>query len=188
MKYKERKMKEFVIVDLEATCYDGKDKSKPTWFKNEIIEIGAVKLDSNGVEIGRFCEFLYPKNHPVISKFCNELTTITQEDINESRSAKDVLVDFFEWVGDATLISWGFYDRSQFQLDLSDNELYHLIDKTEYHYSLKHLHGEWNGLRRSIGLGKALSFEKLEFDGTPHRGIDDAVNIAKIFRKYINKF
>lgn len=181
-------MKEFVIVDLEATCYDRKDSDKPEGFNNEIIEIGAIKLDSHGVEIDRFCEFLRPKNYPVISKFCNELTTITQEDINNARDAKDVLIDFFEWVGDATLISWGFYDRSQFQLDISDNELYHLIDKTEDHHSLKHLHGEWNGFRRSIGLGKALRFEKLDFDGTPHRGIDDAINIAKIFRKYINRF
>jgi inhibitor of KinA sporulation pathway (predicted exonuclease) len=30
--------------------------------------------------------------------------------------------------------------------------------------------------------------EGLEFEGTPHRGIDDAINIANIFRKYIDRF
>jgi inhibitor of KinA sporulation pathway (predicted exonuclease) len=76
--------KTFVIVDLEATCYDKEDKTKPKNFDNEIIEIGAVKLDEKGNEIDRFSKFLKPKNHPVISKFCNELTTITQEDIDNA--------------------------------------------------------------------------------------------------------
>ena len=98
------------------------------------------------------------------------------------------LIEFFNWCGDATLISWGVYDKNQFQIDLSNNGLYHLIDKTENHYSLKHLHGEWNNLSKNIGLSKALKFENLKFDGVPHRGIDDAINIAKIFRKYLNKF
>jgi len=37
-------------------------------------------------------------------------------------------------------------------------------------------------------MGGALKMEGIKLEGTHHRGIDDATNIAKIFRKYINKF
>jgi inhibitor of KinA sporulation pathway (predicted exonuclease) len=35
-------------------------------------------------------------------------------------------------------------------------------------------------------MNKALEREGFEFEGTMHRGIDDAVNLAKIFCKYLN--
>lgn len=178
----------YVIFDLEATCFARGDRNQPSWFKNEIIEIGAVKLDENGVEISRFSKFAKPKTYPVITKFCNELTTITQDDIDYADDLSDVLIEFFEWVDGSPLISWGFYDKGQLQLDLSNNALFHLIDKTENHFSLKHLHGEWNNLRKSVGMAKALRMERIELEGTHHRGIDDALNIAKIFRKYLSKF
>jgi len=186
---KNMKRKEFVVFDLEATCYDNTDPTKPKDFRNEIIEIGAVKLDETGKEIDRFGKFARPLIHPVISKFCNELTTITQEDIDYADELGDVLVQFLEWVDGATLVSWGFYDRTQLEKDLIANDLEYLLEELEGHQSLKHLHGSWNKLRRGgIGLGGAIKFEKLTFDGTAHRGIDDAINIAKIFRKYIDRF
>jgi 3'-5' exoribonuclease 1 len=183
------KKSKFVVFDLEATCFDNTDPMKPVDFRNEIIEIGAVKLDETGKEIDRFEKFAKPLKYPVISKFCNELTTITQEDIDNADELSGVLVEFLNWCDGATLISWGNYDKSQMSKDLISNDLDYLLPEIEDHYSLKHLHGKWNNLRRGgIGLGGALKFEKLHFDGQPHRGIDDAINIAKIFRKYIDRF
>jgi 3'-5' exoribonuclease 1 len=183
------KRKEFVVVDLEATCYSNDDTTRPVDFRNEIIEIGAVKLDENGNEIDRFEKFARPLIHPVISKFCNELTTITQEDIDYADELGDVLVQFFEWCDNSTLVSWGHYDKSQLSKDLISNGLEYLLPELNDHYSLKHLHGQWNKLRKGgIGLSGALKFEKLTFQGQPHRGIDDAINIANIFRKYIDRF
>ncbi len=37
-------------------------------------------------------------------------------------------------------------------------------------------------------MGGALKMEKLTLDGTHHRGIDDARNIAKIFKTNILKW
>jgi inhibitor of KinA sporulation pathway (predicted exonuclease) len=37
-------------------------------------------------------------------------------------------------------------------------------------------------------MGGALKMEGIILEGTHHRGIDDAINIAKIFRKYIDRF
>jgi len=184
-------MKRFVIVDLEATCYqDGrKDDIKPDGFDNEIIEIGAVMLDSNGKEISRFQSFAKPKLYPKLSNFCKELTTIKQKDVDDADDLVDVLVNFIDWCDGATLVSWGFYDKTQLAKDLIKNDLEYLLDDIEDHKSLKHLHAQWNKLRRKgVGVSGALRMEGLVFEGTPHRGIDDAINIANIFRKYIDKF
>ena len=186
-----KKKKEYVIFDLEATCYNRGD-NKPDGFKNEIIEIGAIKLDELGNEIDRFSKFAKPKLFPFISDFCNELTTIKQEDIDNADPLRTVLIDFMEWAIDADLISWGYYDAKQLISDLSIND----IDDEKYklkiennHYSLKHLYAAWNGLRRKgIGMKKALNIENIKLSGTHHRGIDDAENIVKIFKKYINKY
>lgn len=177
--------KTFVVVDLEATCYNS-DVGRPLDFDNEIIEIGAVKLDSNGVEISRFGKFAKPLVYTTLSDFCIELTTIKQKDVDYADDLKDVLVEFFDWAGDSALVSWGNYDKNQLEKDLRRNGL---DIKIKEHYSLKHLHGKWNNLRRGgIGISGALKLEGLTFEGTKHRGIDDAINIAKIFRKYLNKF
>ena len=184
-------MKKFVIFDLEATCYDDsrKDEIKPLDFFNEIIEIGAVMLDETGKEIDRFSKFAQPKNFPILSNFCTELTSITQDDVDNADMLNIVLEEFMSWIDSAILVSWGHYDKTQLIKDLCRNSLEHLHYALDDHKSLKHLHAEWNGLRKKgIGMGGALKMEGLTLDGTHHRGIDDAINIAKIFRKYIHKF
>ena len=182
--------KKYVIFDLEATCYDrNSNESIPDGFDNEIIEIGAIKLDHDGNEIDRYSKFCKPKLFPILSNFCKQLTTITQEDIDNADDINDVLIDFINWVDSATLISWGFYDKTQLSKDLIKNDLEHLLDHIEDHKSIKHLYAIWNNLRKKgVGLATALKMERLTLDGTHHRGIDDAINIAKIFKKYLHKF
>lgn len=182
--------KKYVIFDLEATCYD-RMEDIPEGFLNEIIEIGAVMVDENGTELSRFSKFAKPPLFPELSDFCKKLTTITQEDVDNADNLKDVIIEFDKWCDGSTMLSWGFYDKTQLGKDMIRNDLEHLLESStiEDHFSLKHLYAKWNGLRkRGIGMGGALRREGLELDGTHHRGIDDAINITKIFRKYINKF
>jgi inhibitor of KinA sporulation pathway (predicted exonuclease) len=197
--------KTYIIVDLEATCYDKIDINKPKGFINEIIEIGAVKCNENGDIIDEFQCFVKPKKFPILSNFCKELTSIKQEDIDIAYFFPDCMHSFILWAtnidydynnvndiinSNVTFISWGEYDRRQFR---NDSELSNINENwisSLNHKSLKHLHSEWNKLNypKGIGLGRACKFENIEFTGTAHRGIDDAKNIAKIFKKYITKF
>lgn len=182
----------FIINDVEATCYDREDKNKPAGFRNEIIEIGAVKCDEQGNILDEFSMFLKPKKHTIISEFCTTLTTIKQHDIDCAPAAINVLRDFFTWsldIGkDVKFVSWGHYDKRQFRDDLQFNGLNKELINDSNHLSLKHLHGEWNNLKKPIGLGGACKFENITFEGTAHRGIDDAKMVQKVFKKYIHKF
>lgn len=173
----------YIVLDLEATCWQDRNNGK----RSEIIEIGAVAVDSHGETTGEFSEFVKPVLHPVLSDFAKKLTTIQQEDIDTARPFEEVIASFWDWIGvdelPYLLCSWGFYDRRQLTRDC---EL-HGLDTTwlEPHISLKHQYQRIRNLRRPVGMGKALRMESLQLHGTHHRGIDDARNIAKIFKKHI---
>ncbi|MDG1331744.1 MAG: exonuclease domain-containing protein [Crocinitomicaceae bacterium] len=175
----------YIILDLEATCW--RDRSIKN--QSEIIEIGAVKINEQQEIIGEFNAFIKPKLHPQISEFCTELTTIEQSDIDSADDFKTVISNFQDWIdidSDYLLCSWGFYDKSQFKKDCELNQL--STQWVRSHISLKHQYGEIKGLRRPMGMGGALRKERIELEGTHHRGIDDARNILKIFLKHFDRW
>lgn len=173
----------YIIVDLEATCWQG-EKGK----RNEIIEIGAVKLNDKLEIVEDFCEFIKPTLNPELSDFCKELTTITQEQVDTADPFPEVLDDFLDFIGGYyclyCLCSWGHYDKNQF---IKDCEL-HKIDTSwlDRHISVKHQYADFKGLRKKgVGMKRAMEMDGLQMEGTHHRGIDDARNITKIF---VNNF
>jgi inhibitor of KinA sporulation pathway (predicted exonuclease) len=174
----------YIVLDLEATCWERRDKSP-----NEIIEIGALCVDENQVILGEFSQFVRPFVHTQLSKFCTELTSITQEQVDNALLFPDVLGTFQEWIlsfeDDYVLCSWGHYDKHQFIMDCKLHGI--SSDWTDAHISLKHQYALINQTR-SIGMKNALKREKLPLDGTHHRGIDDARNITKIFLKYFKEW
>jgi len=173
----------FIVFDLEATCWEEKRHNHI----QEIIEIGALKMDRFGEVLGRFERFVKPVFFPTLSPFCKQLTSITQNDVESADEFVPVIEDFLDWIGhyddeEYLLCSWGFYDRKQL---IHDCELHKLEgDWANQHISLKHQYNEYKRNRKPIGLNKAVRQEGFEFTGTHHRGIDDAINLAKIFVKY----
>lgn len=94
----------YIIFDLEATCWEN-DRTK----QNEIIEIGAVKLNENLAVIGEFQTFIKPKLNPILSDFCKKLTSISQEEVDQAPSFGKAISHFQNWIGsEYHLCSWGF--------------------------------------------------------------------------------
>lgn len=168
----------YIILDLEATCWENRSDTRT----NEIIEIGALKIDSTGKTVSEFQAFVKPKQHPELSDFCRKLTSIDQASIDEASSFDVVVESFQKWIDLSKpylLCSWGFYDKTQLakDCDLFDISKIWLIK----HISLKHQYAPIKKLPRPIGMAAALEMEKIALDGTHHRALDDAKNIAKIF-------
>lgn len=175
-------MKTQIIFDLESTC---EDKAIVSNFDNETIEIGAVKI-VDGKVVDEFQTFIKPVRSKKLTDFCKELTNITQEQVDNGQSFRDAISDFRAWAGEnAEFLSWGFYDRKQLEKDLR----YHKVntDWLKSHRSVKHEYQAIKGLNRGVGVTKALRMEGMEFEGTHHRGIDDARNIARLFLKVFNE-
>jgi inhibitor of KinA sporulation pathway (predicted exonuclease) len=175
----------YIIFDLEASCWLG----RPPHGINEVIEIGAVKVnDYNEVE-SIFSKFIKPTVNPILSDFCTRLTSITQTDVDRSKTFPFIIQEFMDWIGideDFVLISWGKYDKQQL---IQDCELHKLeTDWLEHHFNLKPAYRALKDLKDEPGLKKAVKLEGFEFTGIHHRAISDAENTAKIFIKYFKEW
>lgn len=174
----------FIVYDLEATCWMG----RPPGGVNEIIEIGAVKVNRYGEILGEFSRFVKPKVNPYLSHFCTKLTSIQQEDVNRADTFDRVVEDFQDWIGiyddDFILCAWGDADvrllRGDCNLHQLDSEwlIHNMNIKKQYHRLID--------AHKKTGLKSTLKREGFEFTGTHHRAIADAQNTAKIFIKYID--
>lgn len=176
----------YIIYDLEATCWE----NHPPEMVQEIIEIGALKINSYGEVESAFNDFVRPVLHPNLTEFCRNLTTIDQITINRASTFPDVVEDFQDWAGvfdgeDCLFCSWGSFDKRMLIQDsiLHDLETdwiepFHLNIRKEYHDLRR-----WKTYK---GLKKVVEYEGFEFTGTYHRAISDAENLAKIFIKHID--
>jgi|SRR5579871_1856092 len=167
----------YVIVDLEATCWE-KGTSRD---RMEIIEIGAVLLASNvGPVESEFATFVRPVASPQLSDFCTQLTSIRQEDVDPAEDFRTVFPRFVAWIGDEPfrLCSWGAYDLDQFRTDCARHEI-PLPASFENHINLKKAFSRLKDVR-PMGMKGALAMTGIPLEGTHHRGIDDARNIAQL--------
>ncbi len=176
----------YILYDLEATCWNERGHTR----KSEVIEIGAVKVDQQGVILDEFEAFVRPFIYPRLSKFCTRLTSITQGDVDQADLFPGAIQQFREWIGvgeqDYLLCSWGYFDRDQLR---QDSELHGLETKwIERHISIKHQYAEIGKANRLTGVKGALKAEGWKLEGRHHRGIDDARNISRIFIHYLNQW
>lgn len=180
--FSDTQMEYFVVVDFEATCSSDNSMPKEEF---EIIEFGAVLLDkSSYYNISSFSKFVKPQVHPVLSQYCRELTTITQEDIDSADSFPRVLEDFNTWCrsfpGRKTFCSWGAYDKNQLIRDCARHKVKYPFD--DEHINVKELFSDKKNYKRRYGLKPALKKLKVEFIGTQHRALDDAKNVTNILK------
>ena len=174
----------YIIYDLEATCWDG----NPLELEQETIEIGAILLNRFGEQLGSFNRFVKPVIHPYLSPYCKYLTSIKQDEVDRAKTFPHVIEEFKDWAGvyeeEYLLCSWGNFDkilleRESAHYDLDDEWLENYIDLRKQYQQLRKL-------KKTVSLMSALTKEGFEFDGVPHRGISDAENLVKIFRKHID--
>lgn len=172
----------YLIVDFEATCSD--DGSVPRT-EMEIIEIGALLQNARTFEVeSEFQTFVRPVRHPSLTSFCTQLTTITQADVSRAPAFPEAATAMTAWLkpfDDFLFSSWGDYDRNQLKQDCEFHNMQPPLGPG--HLNLKRAFAEAIGRRKLLGIGGALRHLGIEFDGTPHRGIDDVRNIARIVRR-----
>lgn len=179
-----KKLDKILIVDVEATCWQGKI---PDGMENEIIEIGICLLDVNSGEISDSRGILVKPEKSIVSPFCTELTTITQEMVNREgisfKEACNVLRNEYQSQSRAWA-SFGAYDYNQFQRQCSSTGLPFPFGSS--HINVKTLFALKRKLVREQGMAGALAILDASLEGTHHRGIYDAKNIAKILNYILN--
>lgn len=81
-------------------------------------------------------------------------------------------------IGMYTWASYGMYDLNMLMKQCKFRNIKYPLN--HHHINVKELFAESFGLRKATGMNWALELLKLPLEGTHHRGVDDAKNIAKI--------
>lgn len=178
-----------IFFDMEMNCNSGGNNRASWW---EAISIGAVKYNIYNKSVDKFYSLIKPKIDSILTNKCVEITNIKQEEIDNSRSFREVMQDFHKWLGSdrCIFVSWGAEDmkvlrndnkRSGYRLQLINNMRKNYID-FQKEFSFYHLNS-----RQPISLVNALGSMGLEFEGEKHNAIDDALNLYRVYTNYILK-
>lgn len=151
----------------------------------ETIEIGAVMITAKNYEIcSEFQTFVPPVRNPNLTTFCQELTHISQSDVDSAPDFKVAMSNLINWADTFDYVdfgSWGYYDEKQLKQDCSFHSIPYLM--TRPHRNIKVEFSKYLGVSKGYGMSKALNRLGLKLEGTHHRALDDVRNIAKIFKK-----
>ncbi|MBQ6815887.1 MAG: exonuclease domain-containing protein [Clostridia bacterium] len=180
----------YIILDLE---WDNAYSKVKKGFANQIIQIGAVKLNNNFETIDRFEVLVKSAISKKLTKRFSELTGITNEDMLSGIPFKQAVEQYNNWVGDNTItVTW------------SNSDLYVIMEnaklfadgetlKIEKYVDLQRfVQAELNkkglNLQNQIALSAAaeaygISTKKFDL----HTALDDSLVTARLLKKSYNE-
>ena len=175
-----------MVVDFEATCGPGVSKTAA-----EIIEVGAVLYSFHAPLLTvdtspRFHRYIKPQIVPRLTRFCTNLTGITQEQVDNGLPFNEMIQQWITFLADHTctpsdvlFASWTDFDIKQLRREVNRSttelEFPHSIDLQKAYKTTQK-----NSSIKSVT--KALAEQNLDFIGREHSAIDDAYNTARLLQ------
>ena len=177
-----KKLDKVLVIDLEATCWEG---DPPPGQVSEIIEIGLCVLDIVTGERSAVRAIMVKPQQSALSDYCIELTTITPEMLADGLGLADActLLEEEYQAGQCTWASYGDYDRVQFHKQCDEQDIPYPFGRT--HINVKNLLALQFGLKHEVRLQQGMRLLDMPFEGTLHRGVDDAWNIAAVLSRVL---
>lgn len=181
---------EYIIFDLEwNNAFNYRTKKGI----NEIIEIGAVKLNDSFEVIDTFKQLIYPRLSKKLGSNFKKLTHITMEEIRaDGISFDEAFADFSRWSrGDnVVFLSWSnsdlytLVDNYKRFKNTSDVEFMHYYADAQS-YCMQFI-TDHNGSQ--ISLSKCAEKFEIDVDKTTfHRALEDCFVTAYCLKKVFNK-
>lgn len=174
----------YIIMDLEWNNSYVKSTQK---FINEIIEIGAVKLNSKLETVDTFSELIKPVISKKLRSRIKNLTHITNDDIKGGKPFSAVMSDFENWVGeDAVIMTWGDTDirtlLSNYKMFLKKSSIGFIkkyVDLQKYCQCFIDMENV-----QQAGLSYAAQCLEIDTESFPHhRALDDSLLSAECLKK-----
>lgn len=178
-----------VVVDLE---WNGSYSKKAHGYFNEIIEIGAVKLDSDMQVVDEFNCQIRPVVSKKLSTIVTDLTHISAEELEDGTTFAKMMRRFAAWIGTqpTAILTW------------STTDLLVLMENCRFFYGKQEIpflghymdFQAYAQARMEVGDGQQLGLAKAgELLGIPedslslHRALDDSRLTAKILQKVVER-
>jgi DNA polymerase III epsilon subunit-like protein len=179
----------FIVFDLEFnqdfSSYKEILRNK-SLYPFEIIQIGAVKLDSNFELIETFNKYIKPTMYSNISSFITELTGITNDTLKNEKKFHEVFESFVKFIGtdDAILCTWGLSDVKELYKNAEFYELnIDLLPKL--FINIQPYFSKYIGLssKKLVKLRTAVEFLNIDIEDDFHNALNDALYTAEILKR-----
>lgn len=149
----------------------------------EIIQIGAVKLDSNLKMVDRFQAVVRPKYYTKLNAKVMKLVSLELEEIRSGERFPDAIGQFRQWCGeDFVMFSWGRDDMYVLMQNLD----FYGQDMSWLHrwYDLQMMYGlSVHGSVDQRSLQSALEYYQIPYEDTLfHDALNDAIYTACVMR------
>lgn len=143
-----------------------------------------------GEALDRFGRLVRPVECPTLTALCTRLTGIRQVDTDGAGPLDTALAELARWLEPHWtsldgLGSRGAFDRNQLERECERKGLENLLASP----TLCNLKGRFAKRRliQQVGMAKALKLVGLPLLGGHHRGLDDALNIARMLPHAVGK-
>ena len=175
-----------IVIDVEMCKVQFKVSTYP--YKNEIIQIGAVKMNEAYDILDTFSTYVKPR-YGKVDRFIGTLTGISERTIKNAPDIEEALLQMIGWIDDteAVFYSWSSTDyfqiRNEIQLKCHENGKWAgILDQANWiDYQAKL--GKRLEAANPMKLSEALDLAEIDTEGRLHDGSDDALNTARMIAK-----
>lgn len=172
----------YIIMDLEWNQSNtGREKeSKELPF--EIIEIGAIKLNSDRKMIDEFSELVKPQVYHEMHRVTRKLIHLQMEQLEQGCPFTEVMKQFREWCGeDYIFCTWGPLDLTELQRNIRYYDIEPLSDGPIKFLDVQKLFSiAYEDKKSRRTLEYAIDYLAIKKDIPFHRAFSDAYYTAKV--------
>lgn len=185
---------QYVVFDLEMNqdfTSTNQISKHMTKYPFEIIQLGAVKLDSSFQTVATFNRYVKPTIYENISPFITELTDITTMQLQQEQPFPEVFEAFLSFINneDTTFITWGMSDIKQLFL----NAKFHELDVSALPHSYINIQPYASmhfGLpaKQLLRLQYTIEALKIPISECFHNAFSDAKYTGEIFKRIYHSY
>ncbi len=172
----------YIVLDFEWNQSNTGREPEVKVIPFEIIDIGAVKLNSDREMIDEYNQLVKPAVYQQMHRITSSLIHLRMKDLEKGKPFMEVIREFFSWCGDDYVYcTWGPLDLYELQRNMNYYNMEPLSDVPIRFLDVQKLFSiayEDSKLRRSLEY--AIDYLKIEKDVPFHRAYSDAYYTAKV--------
>lgn len=175
---------DYIVFDLEWNqCPDGKEREVPA-LPFEIIEIGAVKLNSERKMIDKFHCLVRPVVYPKLHFRTREIVKKTEEELRQGRDFPEAVTRLLNWAGsEVCFCTWGAGDLIELQRNMKYYGMLSMLKGPLHFYDVQKLFAiEYENTKARRSLEYGIDFLQLDKEMDFHQALADAYYTAEIFQ------
>ena len=180
----------YIVFDLEWNQSSTGLEEETACLPFEIIEIGAVKLDDNGVRNGTFSQLVKPAVYHEMNRATGRLVHIQMEELENGSPFVPAAERFLKWCGAEAcrFCTWGSADLTELQRNMKFYGMAPLAEGPIVYLDVQKLFSiAYEDGKSRRALEHAVDFLALEKEIPFHRASGDAHYTAKVFAKILSE-